>query len=241
MTEQRSAAPAGKWLNPATERLLSKYTSLDEALQVLKAQPLAEEQKTIANICETYLGMARNYIDRPFWSGRFPYLERKHPHLVWELLHRVDEYFILLTKEKELYSRALDVKTSFDLNIREATMRKEWIGEEGKEGKFKEILEEIGYTVLSAATPQEAVSLCEDKDTVIDLLLTDVVMPGMSGKELKKAIEVIRPGINVLFMSGYTSNVIAHRGVLEKGVHFIQKPFSMKDLAQKVREAIGER
>jgi FixJ family two-component response regulator len=66
-------------------------------------------------------------------------------------------------------------------------------------------------------------------------------MPGMSGKELKKAIEVIRPGIKVLFMSGYTSNVIAHRGVLEKGVHFIQKPFSMKDLAQKVREAIGER
>ncbi|MHB8910114.1 MAG: PAS domain S-box protein [Syntrophales bacterium] len=105
----------------------------------------------------------------------------------------------------------------------------------------QEILEEIGYTVLSAATPQEAVFLCEDEDTVIDLLLTDVVMPGMSGKELKKAIEVIRPGIKVLFMSGYTANVIAHRGVLEKGVHFIQKPFSMKDLAQKVREAIGER
>jgi two-component system cell cycle sensor histidine kinase/response regulator CckA len=105
----------------------------------------------------------------------------------------------------------------------------------------KEILEEIGYTVLAAATPQEAVSLCENKDTIIDLLLTDVVMPGMSGKELKKAVEVIRPGIKVLFMSGYTSNVIAHRGVLEKGVHFIQKPFSMKDLAQKVREAIGER
>ncbi len=105
----------------------------------------------------------------------------------------------------------------------------------------KEILEEIGYTVLAAATPQEAVSLCENKDTVIDLLLTDVVMPGMSGKELKKAIEVIRPGIKVLFMSGYTSNVIAHRGVLEKGVHFIQKPFSMKDLAHKVREAIGEK
>ena len=105
----------------------------------------------------------------------------------------------------------------------------------------KEILEEIGYTVLDAATPQDAISLCENKDTVIDLLLTDVIMPGMSGKELKKAIEVIRPGIKVLFMSGYTSNVIAHRGVLEQGVHFIQKPFSMKDLAQKVREAIGER
>jgi len=105
----------------------------------------------------------------------------------------------------------------------------------------KEILEEIGYTVLVADTPQEAVSLCENKDTHIDLLLTDVVMPGMSGVELKKKIEIIRPGIKVLFMSGYTSNVIANRGVLEKGVHFIQKPFRMKDLARKVREAIGEK
>jgi two-component system cell cycle sensor histidine kinase/response regulator CckA len=105
----------------------------------------------------------------------------------------------------------------------------------------KEILVEIGYTVLVAETPQEALSLCENKDTHIDLLLTDVVMPGMSGVELKKKIEVIRPGIKVLFMSGYTSNVIANRGVLEKGVHFIQKPFRMKDLARKVREAIGEK
>jgi PAS domain S-box-containing protein len=105
----------------------------------------------------------------------------------------------------------------------------------------KEILEEIGYTVLVADTPQEAVFLSENKDTHIDLLLTDVVMPGMSGVELKKKIEIIRPGIKVLFMSGYTSNVIANRGVLEKGVHFIQKPFRMKDLARKVREAIGEK
>ena len=105
----------------------------------------------------------------------------------------------------------------------------------------KEILEEIGYTVLVAETPQDALSLCENKDIHIDLLLTDVVMPGMSGVELKKKIEVIRPGIKVLFMSGYTSNVIANRGVLEKGVHFIQKPFRMKDLARKVREAIGEK
>lgn len=105
----------------------------------------------------------------------------------------------------------------------------------------REILEEIGYTVLVAESPQEAVSLCENKELHIDLLLTDVVMPGMSGVELKKKVDVIRPGTKVLFMSGYTSNVIANRGVLEKGVHFIQKPFRMKDLARKVREAIGEK
>ncbi len=101
------------------------------------------------------------------------------------------------------------------------------------------ILEEIGYTVLVADTPQYAGYLCENKDTRIDLLLTDVG-PGMSGVELKKKIDTIRPGIKVLFMSGYTSNVIANRGVLEKGVHFIQKPFRMNDLAREGRKAIGE-
>ncbi len=105
----------------------------------------------------------------------------------------------------------------------------------------KEILEEIGYTVLSADTPQGAIALCENRDTIVDLLLTDVVMPEMSGRELGNRLAVIRPGIKVLYMSGYTSNVIAHRGVLEKGVHFIQKPFRIKDLANKIHELIGER
>ncbi len=105
----------------------------------------------------------------------------------------------------------------------------------------KDILEEIGYTVLTVDTPQEAVALCENRGTLVDLLLTDVVMPEMSGKELGDRIAAIRPGIKVLFMSGYTSDVIAHRGVLEKGVHFIQKPFRVKDLARKIHELIGER
>jgi two-component system, cell cycle sensor histidine kinase and response regulator CckA len=105
----------------------------------------------------------------------------------------------------------------------------------------KDILEELGYTVLSADTPQEAIALCEHRNTIVDLLLTDVVMPEMSGRELGNRIAVIRPGIKVLYMSGYTSNVIAHRGVLDKGVHFIQKPFRINDLANKIHELIGER
>ncbi len=100
------------------------------------------------------------------------------------------------------------------------------------------MLETIGYKVLNAATPLEALSFCAKKDTLIDLLITDVVMPKMNGPELKNKIEAILPGIKVLFMSGYTSNVIVHHGVLEDGVHFIQKPFSMKDLARKVRDAM---
>ena len=105
----------------------------------------------------------------------------------------------------------------------------------------KDILEEIGYTVLSADTPQGAIALCENRDTPFDLLLTDVVMPEMSGRELANRIAVIRPGIKVLYMSGYTSNVIAHRGVLDKGVHFIQKPFRINDLADKISEVMAER
>jgi len=66
-------------------------------------------------------------------------------------------------------------------------------------------------------------------------------MPQISGKELSERIKAIRPGVKVLFMSGYSTNVIAHQGVLEEGVHFIQKPFSLNDLARKVHDAIKDR
>jgi PAS domain S-box-containing protein len=102
------------------------------------------------------------------------------------------------------------------------------------------MLETIGYKVVVAQSPQDALSLCAGQDTPIDLLLTDVVMPGMNGPELRDMIQAIRPGIKVLFMSGYTSNVIVYHGVLEEGVHFIQKPFNMNDLARKVHHAIED-
>ena len=72
----------------------------------------------------------------------------------------------------------------------------------------------------------------------IHLLLIDVVLPGMNGRDLAERIDAIKPGLKHLYMSGYTTNVIAHRGVLEEGVHFIQKPFAMQDLVAKVREVI---
>jgi two-component system, cell cycle sensor histidine kinase and response regulator CckA len=103
-----------------------------------------------------------------------------------------------------------------------------------------DMLETIGYTVLTTGNPLEALALCENSDTPIDLVITDVVMPGMSGRELRESIKAILPDMKILFMSGYTANVIVHHGVLEHGVHFLQKPFSMSDLAQKVREAIRD-
>ena len=103
------------------------------------------------------------------------------------------------------------------------------------------MLEKIGYRVLVAPTPRAALALLENPDTPIALLMTDVVMPEMNGKELRIKANAIRPGMKVLFMSGYTANVIVHQGVLEEGVHFIQKPFNLNDLARKAREAIEGR
>jgi two-component system, cell cycle sensor histidine kinase and response regulator CckA len=103
----------------------------------------------------------------------------------------------------------------------------------------KSALESIGYTPVVAATPLEAIALCAKMGSGIRLMLTDVVMPGMNGMELRERIQVLRPGIKVLFMSGYTSNVIVRQGVLKKGVHFIQKPFTMEDLARRLAEVLA--
>ncbi len=96
----------------------------------------------------------------------------------------------------------------------------------------------LGYTVVAAATPGEAIRLAHKYRDGIDLLMTDVVMPGMNGRELAGNLLSHYPNLKQLFMSGYTANVIAHHGVLDEGVHFIQKPFSMKDLGGKLREAL---
>jgi CheY-like chemotaxis protein len=103
----------------------------------------------------------------------------------------------------------------------------------------QELLEELGYGVLPAAGPGEALTLCEKHAGAIDLLLTDVVMPVMGGKELADRITALRPGIKVLFSSGYTADAIAHQGVLEPGVHLLEKPFVLATLARKVAEALG--
>jgi len=102
------------------------------------------------------------------------------------------------------------------------------------------MLESLGYTVLVAETPGTALSLCRESAVAIDLLLTDVVMPAMNGAELRDRVVALHPDIKVLFMSGYMENMIARHGVLDAGVHFIQKPFSKNWLAQKVHDALWD-
>jgi PAS domain S-box-containing protein len=103
----------------------------------------------------------------------------------------------------------------------------------------QQMLEDCGYRVLPAATPQEALGLADRPVTKIDLLITDVVMPGMNGRELMKKLTAESPQLKCLFMSGYPTNVIVRHGILEEGVHFIQKPFTLEDLADKVRSALS--
>ena len=102
------------------------------------------------------------------------------------------------------------------------------------------MLERMGYKVLAAGTPGEAIALAREHAGEIHLLMTDVVMPGMNGRDLARNMLSLYPNLKRLFMSGYTANVIAHHGVLDEGVQFIQKPFSKQDLAIKVREVLDE-
>jgi CheY-like chemotaxis protein len=102
------------------------------------------------------------------------------------------------------------------------------------------MLERCGYTVLCAGSPTEAIRVAEEHAGEIHLLMTDVVMPGMNGPDMARRIVSLNPRLKCLFMSGYTANAIAHQGVLDEGVHFIQKPFTIQDLAEKIRQALGE-
>ena len=101
------------------------------------------------------------------------------------------------------------------------------------------ILQSAGYEVVTAAGGDEALALAHADDARFDLLLTDVVMPGMSGRELADRLKAEQPGLRVLFTSGYTDNAIVHHGVLEAGISFISKPFSASGLAEKVREVLA--
>ena len=100
------------------------------------------------------------------------------------------------------------------------------------------ILEGYGYTVLSAGNGEEALQLLNNTQSIPRLLLTDVVMPRMGGKDLSSRIKAIHPGTRILFMSGYTTNSIVHHGVLDTGLSFLPKPFTPKALARKVREVL---
>jgi len=100
------------------------------------------------------------------------------------------------------------------------------------------VLEAQGYVVLRATLPSEALRAAADRELVIHMLLTDVMMPEMNGPDLAKALAAHRPQLKLLYMSGYAADVIGPRGVLDRGTAFIEKPFAGRQLAAKVREVL---
>ena len=102
------------------------------------------------------------------------------------------------------------------------------------------ILEKQGYRILESFNGDDALVACERRKSPIHLMLADIIMPGMSGSELAKLLKPLYPEIKILYMSGYTDNAVVRHGVLEKGVNYIQKPFTMEGLARKVREVLDK-
>lgn len=110
------------------------------------------------------------------------------------------------------------------------------------EGSVREVatryLEAQGYTVLAAASPQEAEELFAQRRDEVALLLTDVVLPGRNGREVYERLAESRPSLEVLYMSGYAGDAIAHRGIVAPDTAFVQKPFTQEELTRKVGEVL---
>jgi two-component system, cell cycle sensor histidine kinase and response regulator CckA len=103
---------------------------------------------------------------------------------------------------------------------------------------IQKMLSELGYRVLTAMTPAAAIALAKENVNDISLLITDVIMPEMNGRELAGHMGTLYPQMKQLYTSGYTANVISHHGILDEHVFFLQKPFSKNELAIKVRAAL---
>jgi two-component system cell cycle sensor histidine kinase/response regulator CckA len=102
------------------------------------------------------------------------------------------------------------------------------------------VLKQRGYKILEAENGEDALRISKEHEGSIDLMITDVVMPKMSGKETAERLQPLHPQMKVIYMSGYTDDAIVHHGVLAAGLNFLEKPFSLEGLARKVREVLDK-
>ena len=112
--------------------------------------------------------------------------------------------------------------------------------EPGLRALAREILEDEGYRVLDSHGAHDAIEVARAHPEVIHLLVTDLVLPQMNGRVLAETLMIARPGLKVLYMSGYTENAVVHHGRLDRGVHLLGKPFRLADLARNVREVLDQ-
>jgi two-component system, cell cycle sensor histidine kinase and response regulator CckA len=112
--------------------------------------------------------------------------------------------------------------------------------EEGVRKMISLMLQQHGYKVITVATPMEAIELFRNDNLELDLVLSDIIMPGMSGREMMRVIDSVRNGVKVLYMSGYTSDIISQKGILESKVNFIQKPFDVSNLNETIKKVLAQ-
>ncbi len=112
--------------------------------------------------------------------------------------------------------------------------------EEGVRKMISVMLQQHGYKVITVATPQEAIELFRNDNLKLDLVLSDIIMPGMSGREMMRVIDSVKNGVKVLYMSGYTSDIISQKGILESKVNFIQKPFDVSNLNEAIKKVLAQ-
>lgn len=135
-----------RWISPAEEGLWTKFLEVNKYLDVLEKQELTNFQREIINKCRERMKDAKDSIDvGNIWWTWIPFatLRRKNYKIFWELVHRTDEDIILLIPEAELLSRVVDVKTSFDLNIKDESLREEWLGKGGEKGKLLMVMDSV--------------------------------------------------------------------------------------------------
>jgi CheY-like chemotaxis protein len=157
---------------------------------------------------------------------------------VYSELGKGTSFKIYLPRVDEIVANDESVEDAADLTGRETVLLVE--DEEVVRNLSKEILETYGYSVLVAANGREGLILGNEFQGPIDLVITDVIMPLMSGPEMAEGLRISRPDTRVLFMSGFTDEAIVHHGVLDENVFFLQKPFSPEALASKAREVLDE-
>ena len=156
---------------------------------------------------------------------------------------RSRRFFFKFSRSTQRTSRSEEVSvTPFVLGAVTPTERRSILVVEDEDmvrSLIENVLRDLGHNVVTAAGPGEALSLLRDPGFAVDLLLTDVVMPESSGPELAKAAARDRPGMKVLYTSGFTDSGIVREGVLEPGLAFLPKPFTPMRLARKVREVLS--
>jgi PAS domain S-box-containing protein len=246
----RDAMPAGGKLIIETSDI-----SLDQDYARFHA-PLRPGDYVLLSISDTGFGMdleTQSHIFEPFFSTKGPKGTGLGLSTVYGIIKQSGGYILVesepgkgatfkiyLPKVAEKPEQPLELVASPENAVIEPGTETILLAEDEANLRYlaRQFLEKQGYKVIEAADGAIAMQIAVAHEGIIHLLLTDVIMPGMNGRELAQRVSELRPNTKVLYMSGYTENVIGHNGTLDAGVRLLQKPFTLQDLRLKVREVL---